>query len=232
MKKLSLLFLILFAFFAKQGFSQNESSFRFGLRASPSIAWMKPDSKPWEGDGAKFKFGFGLIGEFTLADNYSFGTGFDVSYSGGVMQYTHVDELGSDVISDITYKLQYFDIPLTLKMETNEIGYLTYFGQIGVGLGMRLGAKADVVTKNTSGINQKNYDDEDFKDDINFFRASFIIGAGVEYSLGGTTSALLGLSFNNGLLKSDASPDNLLRDEKGDAKAINNYVSLHLGILF
>ena len=32
---------------------------------------------------------------------------------------------------DRTYRLQYVNIPILLKMRTNEIGYMTYFGAIG-----------------------------------------------------------------------------------------------------
>ena len=39
-------------------------------------------------------------------------------------------------------KLKYLEIPLTLRLRTNEIGYITYWVQVGVGLGFNIKARA------------------------------------------------------------------------------------------
>ena len=172
--------------------------------------------------------GYGMVGEFTLADNYSLSTGISIAYNGGKLQYGDMYFLGSTPVDSTiytvtrSYKLQYFEIPLCLKMETNEIGYITYWAKFGPGIGFNLKALGDDNVKNTAGVEQPSEDDIDIKNDINFLRASLIIGAGIEYSLGGSTSILAGVHFNNGLLD--------IID--GDDKAINNHLTFTVGIMF
>ena len=117
--------------------------------------------------------GYGMIGEFTLADNYSLSTGISIAYDGGKLQYgdmyflasTANDPTPDSTIYTITrsYKLQYFEIPLCLKMETNEIGYITYWAKFGPGIGFNLKALGDDNVKNTAGVEQPSEDDIDIK---------------------------------------------------------------------
>jgi hypothetical protein len=231
MKKFRL-FLFVLVLFSLTANAQNEKFFRFGLLGESGYAWLKPNTKNLETKGGLMGLGYGMLAEFTLADNYSFASGIRVAYSGGKLQYTDqyyvrypVNETPTDT-NDYrvtrTYNLQYFEIPLCLKMKTNEIGYITYWATIGTGIGFKLKASADDEVKDMEGNGQPSNTDIDIKSEINFFRVPFNIGAGIEYSLGGTTSILAGLQFNNGLL------DVL----DGDDQAINNYLTLQLGILF
>lgn len=217
MKKITLISVLLLAFLAT-GIAQNQKFFRFGIMGSPNIAWMKPESKHLETKGLRLTFGYGLAAEFTLADNYSLATGIESAYNGGGLQW--VDTLKS---TTATYKLQYLEIPLTLKMKTNEINYITYFARFGGGLNMRLRSDADFEYKDLAGNPLDSPSDVDIKSDINLFRISFIIGLGIEYSLGGTTSILVGVNFNNGLT-------DVFKDKDMNAK--NNYISVNMGILF
>jgi len=209
MKKF-ILILIVVAFATNFSNAQNEKFFRFGLYGETGYAWLKPNTKNLESQGGSMSLGYGMIGEFTLADNYSLSTGISIAYDGGKLQYgdmyflasTANDPTPDSTIYTITrsYKLQYFEIPLCLKMETNEIGYITYWAKFGPGIGFNLKALGDDNVKNTAGVEQPSEDDIDIKKEINFLRASLIIGAGIEYSLGGNTSVIAGVNFNNGLL--------------------------------
>lgn len=215
MKKIfTLLFILLVTVGA---FAQN---FHFGLKVAPSITWVKPDTKPYSSAGVDVGFNYGIITDFGFTENYSFSTGIDVSYKGGCLDY--VDTITT---STTDYRLQYIEIPLTLKMRTNEIGYITYFGQFGFAPGINLRARADITS--TTTVNNTttiiNLEDEDIKDDINVFSTSMIIAIGMEYSLGGKTSFMAGFTFNNGFID--------ILDDK-DSKAITNYLALTLGVLF
>jgi hypothetical protein len=159
-----------------------------------------------------------LVTEFSLADNYSFSTGLESFYSGGKLEtYRAID---STTISTL-YKLQYLEIPIALKMKTNEINYITYFAKFGGSVNARLSSVADISEK--SGTRTITEEDKNINKDISLFRVAFNIGVGIEYSLGGTTAVLVGLNFNNGLT-------DILKSK--DVKANNNYISLNLGILF
>ncbi|PKP36205.1 MAG: hypothetical protein CVT98_08660 [Bacteroidetes bacterium HGW-Bacteroidetes-15] len=217
MKKI-LLITVIVIFVSISSFAQNSKFFRFGLLGSPAYAWLKPDTKGWESKSGQLKFGYGFIGEFTIADNYSFATSIDIAYSGGKLQYNTDSTKNTN-----SYDLQYLEIPLSLKMKTNEIGYITYYGKFGAGVGFNLKARGDVEIEDLKGNKLPSNIDIDIADDINFFRTSFIIGLGIEYSLSETTSIIVGATFNNGLT-------DILKSK--DSKAINNFISIDLGILF
>ncbi|MGB4004515.1 MAG: hypothetical protein WBK81_07775, partial [Bacteroidales bacterium] len=69
-------------------------------------------------------------------------------------------------------------------------------------------------------------DNEKANNRISLFRATFDIGAGIEYSLGGTTALLGEIYFNNGLTNS-------LKEYKNiKYKSILNYLMFKIGILF
>lgn len=208
--------------------AQEESSFHFGLKAAPSIAWLKTDTKEVSSNGSKFGFSYGLMTEFNFAKRYAFATGLDVAYRGGKLKSIfsiNTGGLDSTITTEATYKLQYVEIPLTLKLKTNEIGYFTYYLQFGLSPGVCIRGREDYKTTGQSnGVSYGNSEtDVDIKKDINNFNLSMIIGGGVEYTLSGSTNLLVGVTFNNGFL--DVIDGNEL-------KANSNYLALTVGILF
>jgi hypothetical protein len=223
MKKIAILTFLLFVI-AASGYSQNEKFFRFGIHGSPSLAWLKPGLKEYEHDGFRLGFGYGLITEFSLADNYSFTTGLESNYSGGKLK--SIDTLGTT--TSAKYKVQYLEIPVALKMKTNEINYITYFAKFGGAVNMRLNSLADYSLIDSKG-EETVLKDRDIAGEVQFFRVAFHIGVGIEYSLGGTTAFLAGVNFNNGLTNMFRGKDvNVSKDQKANG----NFISLNLGILF
>ena len=215
-------------------FSQSDKVFRFGLMGTPNIAWVKPNTETHDYNGISFRLGYGLTSEFLLGSNYSLSTGIESNYSGGKMTWENKmtdpeDAVEKNVDINATYRFQYLEIPLALKMKTNEINYLTYFARFGGALGMRLNSRADYEYE----LGGKKITDNDRKvdKDINFFRIAFVVGVGAEYSLGGTTSAFVSVNFNNGLTNIFRNKGDNLYD-KNEKKGINNYFSLNAGILF
>ena len=236
MKK-SIILIVAFIFIINVNYAQKEESkFRFGLKATPTFAWLKPDNKIYEKDGSGLGFAWGAMGEFYIASNYAITTGFNITYTGGSLKYSHKQGLTdtSTVLYEGTlsrkYTMKYIEIPLVLKMKTKEIGYFSYYGLFGIGSSFNLSAKAkdDFSSPNLAG-GQLTTDDIDIKKDVSFFRESLIIGLGIEYSLGETTSLIGGITFNNGftdILKGKNTTDN------SDENAISNYIELNIGILF
>ena len=222
MKKLC--FLIIIFFIAQTGFSQN---IRFGLKASPSLSWLKPDTKGLSSNGSKIGFSYGIMTDFGFTDNYYLGTGLDITYRGGSLTntVTTTDTLGisTTIENTVDYRLQYIELPITLKMKTNEIGYFTYFGQFGFAPGIRISSKGDFETKVSGQTGTINEDDVDLSDEINNLTLSLVISLGAEYNLGGKTSLLTAFTFNNGFVD--------VLDNK-DLKATSSYFALNLGIFF
>ncbi len=249
--------------------SAQESLWKIGFKVNPNASWMKPDSKHMTNEGNNFRFGFSLMIDKHFTDNYAFGTGLNIITTGGKLSYVRMSNIaidglpGSyDVISSIkrSYKLQYGEVPLTLKLRTNEIGYITYWGQFGLGLGFNIRAKADdeidYLKQSTGSADERWVDatlesvsteEEDIKDDIKLFRSSLIIGAGIEYNLAGSTSLIAGFTFNNGFSNAmngqgvqlddrDAPIYEGVGDKKTpklfDLKGYTNFIELNVGILF
>lgn len=266
MKQLLLTLSLLFAF--GSAFSQVESevakNFRFGLKASPSISWLIPDKVGLERDGLSAGFGYGLQLEFRLADNYSFASGLDVTQHAGSMSF------GFDLTDSTQYRKPYLlidgkdtlaynltsrkytfysvDIPLTIKMKTKEIGYLTYYGQFGLNLSYiyksRTTSNAYIGLDGTTSTLTGDNEELDVLSETNFLRTALQIGIGAEYNLAGSTSLMFGINWNNGftrVLKKE-SDSILVRDQdltNGTSSFYNlsqevktNYIALTVGVLF
>jgi hypothetical protein len=144
------------------------------------------------------------------------------------------------------YKIQYLDIPLTLKLKTNEIGYLTYYGQFGLDLSFNLKGTKDVDYK-FDGISAPiSIEDQDINKDINAIRTALQVGAGAEYNISGDTYILAGIVWNNGLTNifnneevkaDDDGTPRLISDGSSLSfgekfEAINNYIGLTIGVIF
>ncbi len=229
MKKAILIFS--FLSITAAAFSQkNDNKFHFGIKAQPALAWLKidaPGGTDIKSDGLPFGFGYGLITDFGFADRYAFSTGLEVAYRGGKTLHNSKDTSGATVITKTNYTLQFVELPITLKLKTNEIGYMTYFFQVGFAPGIAIRSRADieVQTEGKSTVKTKN---KDVSDDINEFNLSLLIAAGAEYNISGNTSLLFGLTFNNGFL--DVLDDTQYHGSK--VKGNSNYLALTVGIMF
>ena len=239
--------------------AQDFQKFKIAARFSPGIAWMKPDSKYITNEGNVARFGFGISMDIHFTENYAFGTGFEVTRMGGSLSYMSrdkYDNMDYTMMRNRDYRLQYAEIPLSLKLRTNEIGYITYWGQFGIVPGVNINSKGDETVDfieeydlvagawKTSEKATLNNEDEDIKNDINIFRVGLLIGAGIEYSLSGNTALHAGITYNNGftdildgeLLVTDESniveKDSNNNPVKNEMKAMSNIVQLNIGIKF
>ncbi|MFP4288004.1 MAG: porin family protein [Bacteroidales bacterium] len=220
---------LLFLMMSLSAFSQG---LRLGLHASPSLSWFKPDTEEYTSEGIRVGVSYGLLSEFLLAEQYSFATGISVRYQGGILQYPTAETINDQeyLEKERTYRLQNLEVPLTLKMKTREIGYNTYFAVFGFGGSVNLRSKADDQfihpDPDMTGISRT---DLDIKSEIPLFRISMIMGIGFEHSLGGNTSIVTSVNFNNGFTNNLKGVNRQL-DKKQNA--ISNFVELNVGILF
>src|SRR5664280_133069 len=177
----------------------------FGIHADPSVNWFSTDISQVRYNGARAGFNFGLTYNKYFAPNYSFSTGISLMRTGGrlVSSDTTTMEFSNSRLkvlpgNPVEYKIQYLVIPIGLKLQTNQIGYLTFFSDLGLDPKIAISRKADIPSLNISGEKANN--------EINLFNLSYHITAGIEYSLGGTTALVFGLNFDNNFL--DATTDN------------------------
>lgn len=214
---------------------------RFGIKLAPNMGFVQAETKGIDGNGAGFGYTFGLLAEFPIGSsgNYRFATGLFLNNVTGkwksdfnyVASATASDPiLTKELETDV--KMQYVELPLTVKLMTNEIGYMRYYGQIGFGSAFNIRAKSDQVVPKVDGTRADGQpivseftelSDEDLQDDIMLFKASLIVGAGMEYNFSGNTSLLVGVTYNNGFT-------NILDIEGAKAKA--HYIELTTGVFF
>ena len=243
---------------AQDNGENNIKNFRFGLKIAPALTWYKPDDKKkFESGGVTAKFGYGLMAEFRLNKVASIGTGLEISYDGGKLNFldTNYYYLSKDAaflepkdtasttgftryrLSTREYKNTYLTIPLMLKLKTPEIGMLTYFGQFGVNTSFKLKSRVDdKVLQSNNG--QASQTDIDNTSDMNLVKFALNIGAGAEWNLAGSTSLVFGINWYNGFsnaLRNDSKY--LFRTRSNDynptkQKASSNAIALTIGVLF
>jgi opacity protein-like surface antigen len=194
-----------------------DRSTRLGLQVSPNLAWVTTDAENLDGDGQRLGYRFGLLGDFQLGSNanYFFSTGAFLNNVGAKLKATLPDSAKTVLTSEASY--QYVELPVTIKLKTNEIGYLTYFAQIGFDAGIMVAAKV------------KTGQDTKFKDNSdnsNLLRLSLSVGAGAEYNFSGNTSLLMGLRYSNGF--TDVNSD----EANAPSPVKLHYFELTVGALF
>lgn len=217
----------------------DDFGFRFGLKASPNIAWFRTETRSYDNRGVKIGYSYGLIIDYEFAENYSITSGLNFLQTGGKMNYDwihHANENNDQENNNdgfLTRKQRSFhyrhiEIPLALKLRTTEIGYMTYYGKFGLGLGFRTSARADdrVTLPNDQYLTENNID---ISEETKFLRAGLVLGGGLEYSFGGSTALLVGLTLHNGF-------SNIL-DGRNPAvdhapSSHNLYLELTLGVMF
>ncbi len=198
-----LIFIITFLLVTFQGITQVKP-FRFGVKLAPNLSWISPDTEGYEYDDMQLGFSWGFLADITLTENYFVKTGFNIDYLIARLQYEEMRSL-SETDPSLTqgtlnrkYKLQYLELPVTLKMRTNKFGDFAFYGEIGFGVAFNLRAKAeDTFTYNDN--NNTLETEADIKDEIALVKGSLIIGAGLEYFIDESTTIVTSLIFSNGL---------------------------------
>jgi hypothetical protein len=208
--------------------------FRFGFKVAPSLSWMKPDVKNFSSDGSRVGFIYGLMMDYNFGKNYAFATGLEISYRGGIIKYDYTYNASTNnpnsFSGDDTYSLKYVEIPLTVKMKTNEIGYITYFGQFGLVPGIKISAKEDFTQTKTTPSGPKATTDSDVNADASGINVSLLFALGLEYRISGNTAIYSSFQFSNGF--TDVLTGSNHDDTNTELKAISNYFSLNVGVFF
>ena len=149
-------------------------------------------------------------------------------------------------LKERTYNVNYLNIPLFIKMKTNEIGYMTYFGQFGLNTSIRTKArandKANVLVG--QGLSSDYSKDLHVDKEVQIAKMAGTIGGGFEYNISGSTSLVVSLNYDYGFTSLTKNTSKLTinyskgLDSKGHLQAvtpqknIQHAVRLTIGILF
>lgn len=202
--------------------SAQSTRVKFNVEVDPQSSWFRSDEASVEPDGSIIHMHAGLNMDYYFTENYAFVLGVGINNLGGNLLYADSTEFSSkgeillvEPNQSIKLNLQYIDIPIGLKLKTEEMGYATYFLQLGFNPMINLNAKAS--------SEEASLDKADIKESINTFCLGYHVGLGIEYNLGGSTSLIGGIRWSSGL--TDVT-------DNDRANVTLNSISLHLGVLF
>ena len=235
--------------------AQAQEGYRMGLTIEPNRSWMVATDLEHRDVEGQFNFGYSFIADIMFSETYAIGTGLNVFRTGGTIELWQ--QYAEDTVSQATRVLnnQYVEVPFTFKMRTKEIGYSTFFGKFGAGLGMntKRAVKEDRDYFLTDLLPDGNVDEIDIldvpvdSDQTKLLRASMIIGVGFERKLAGSTALMVGLTYNSSLFSTHKAQDILrVNDDNGypqglleeqqlvteTMKGNDSFFALSLGIVF
>ncbi len=195
------------------------AQFKLGIQMTPTLSTNRisaeSDSLSLNTDGAGLRFAFGPVVEVPIQENYYFSSGlFFVSKRAGIETRRKGSNPGIPIRE--TYRLQYLQVPISLKLFTNEVGLdkKIYF-QLGTTLEFN--------------IEEEPKEEENFLiEDFRRFDSSLLAAVGVEYKLGLNTTLFGGFSYHRGLFNSVSDQSDLIQD----LTLKNDYLGLDVGIKF
>lgn len=240
--------------------------FKIGFNLSPAIDFFQASTEGVDLDKVKLKFGYGMMAEYAFTNNYALAFGLEHKMAGSSLdfggdvdvRYLDQSDKAEYRLLTRTHRFDYVNIPITLKLMTNEIGYFTYFGQFGVDLSVLVSSQAKDIRQtvgDTSTVPNVvsevfgSAGETDFIGRYNqtmFMNVKLRIGAGFEWNFSGNTSLVVSASYHNGFidLMRDANNEKV-RDDEGlysydenrdkkpfELSANLHHVALNVGILF
>ena len=215
------------------GFSQTVAGdLRIGFQASPTVSWLTTSEADVNGNGTNFPgLKLGLIGERFFQDNYAltFGIGFAFNQGGELLfeqggnYWPNSDRDGVDNFNEETrlkYNLQYVEVPLGLKLQTSQLGFLNFAIEPQAALGFRINARGDASSQRVERIEKI-----DISEEVNPLYAALGIGLTADYEVAANTLLNVGLIYQNVL-------NDITKDTDADpTKAKMHVLTLRLAVI-
>lgn len=218
-------------------FSSADAQFRnlrLGISAEPlSISYMNSDTPLIESKRSTISSSIFFKTEYYVSPFVSFasGVGFTVN-QGGTLLYTEGGDVWADSelvpmdlhnlseATEYTTRARYLEIPVALKLRTDELGrYRIFFEIPRMTIGVTTHASGNVKNDNISAKGQNIYPS------MSWANLSYGTMAGVEYSISRNISGFLALNWKQGFVD--------ITDDTGvDSKITSGTFGVHAGILF
>lgn len=220
-----------------------QDDLRFGFQLSPSFSWMNTNTSKINPSGTNLGLKLGMTGEYYFRENYAFTSGIGFYFNnGGTLLHdfggsywpnsdlpSSLDTLPNNV--KLKYSIQYLEIPVGLKLRTREFGYLRYFMEPAITIGLKTQARGTL--EGTGVTSDEKYN---IRREVNALNLAWGITAGVEYSISDNTSLIGGLGFQVGFTDATDDKGQVFDPERGTvrerSKGTNNSITIRLGILF
>ena len=179
------------------GITSVHAQLKIGLRFAPTLSFTRVVDKTrddgnqtvnYSNGSATLGFSSGVVLDYMFKTNYA--------VSSGIMYTIKRGAVNADVYGKANWNMQMIQIPMTLKLFTNEIAP-------DVKLYFQLGFSPDFIItqklkKYTPATNAQDPPPE--KGPYTFFDISLWFGSGVEYRVGENTILFTGITYNRGLI--------------------------------
>ena len=225
--------------------SAQNNGFAFGFKLGPGFDWTGSTTGAAKSEGMKMGFGVGVVAEYYFADNYAIVSGVNVNMYRGHYSFDNGRMvMGADSVAvletypvDRVFKSTVYEVPLMLKMMTNELGNLPLRAYAQVGAGIGYAQKVKVKDDNADAWMAT---DKEFSN----LRASLKIGAGAQYAIDESTRVFAGLYFSHDFLNNinSIAPNHykFYFDDNGDKvgeretklNMLQNRLGIEVGVLF
>lgn len=211
------------AFLMLTSMGVNAQKFSFGVFVDPQLTWFNSDTKRYDPNGPVAGFNIGFSGEKYFAQRYALSSGLSLNTLGGNIRFmqdtftlkTNDGEYTVTPQTNVKFRAQYLTLPVSLKFRSTQIGYTSFYANVGF--------KGSIRLKGFAWYSTQNVDREVANDHFAWGFVSYFIGLGMEYSLGGESALQCGLSFSDGLT-------GMLDTSNG--KITSQSLTLRLGIIF
>ena len=179
--------------------SKHYKAFGFGFKVGPGFDWIGSTTGGAQNEGTRVGMNFGLIADFYFAENYAISSGININLNRGHYSFENarLDSLSGlqKYNVDRLYKGTVFEIPLMLKMVTNQFGDfpMRYFAQVGAGVGYAQKVRVadeyeDIVRPDEYTATNKEFSN---------LRFALKAGIGAQYSIDETMRIFLSLNFSH-----------------------------------
>ena len=164
----------------------------FGLRLSPSISWVDIQHNDATADGAALKFNVGIIADYEINSILSIISGVNYNNAGG---YAFDNQSLDNTSTKDNYKINYtsVEVPLGLRLQTNNISNTDYYIQGGV--------SASFILKANEKYKSSIADTEIPSLDIISLTAPTYVGffgtIGVEFTVAKTVGLFIDVTYKN-----------------------------------
>jgi len=214
MKKILLAILI----FATSSVFAQDKAFSIGLKVAPAMSWMGISNKYAENDGVRAKCNAGVSIFYNFHENFSFVTGLNVNSLGGKLKPTDKANGLLDEAFLKRYRITELELPLLIKMQTEQFNQMRYFLKVGFGVGAIVQARDSEKDK----LDKKLY---------NTVLTSYIVGIGTEYEVARNVALVAELRFDGGI-SSFTRSKNIKNDVIKEFRSRCNFLELGLGVQF
>ncbi len=226
---ISLLFLSIVVFSQEVSVTKTKLALIF----SPQFQAFKPDKSYLDGS-TNSGLHWGVCSDFYFAENYAIRTGvfyhlfqqdFKFATRDGiaaipVMRDNEIVEIENG--TTVNYKLRYFDIPIGIKLQTDEVSSMVFFVDLG------FNNMINVNATGTSNDAAKTLDSDNTKKDFSFYHLGFHAGIGAEYPLFGETQLTASLNYMSGI--GDVTNESSAKREADKVRL--NAFEIKIGIIF